>query len=104
LKRNHIGNFCADAAINGLKELSDAVDVLTFKMRNQSARIFKDWFCGNHFATEPSVMQLATVSVQLKVYASAPDTVEVSLNLGCLSADTDSPLRIGEGHNEQVLL
>jgi hypothetical protein len=29
---------------NGLKELSDAGNVLTFQMRNWSVRIFKDWF------------------------------------------------------------
>jgi hypothetical protein len=71
LKRSGIGNLHADAAIDGLKELSDAVNVLTIQMRNQGVRIFKDWFVGNRFATEPSAMQLTTVAVQPKVSASA---------------------------------
>jgi hypothetical protein len=34
----------SDAAIDGLKELSNAVNVLTFQMRNRGVGIFKDWF------------------------------------------------------------
>jgi hypothetical protein len=64
LKRNSIGNLRADAAIDGSKELSDAVNVLTLQMRYPGVGIFKDWFL-------ETALQLTKVAVKLMVSASA---------------------------------